>query len=62
MVKLGGMDNDEAELMNIENLLIAACGTSFYASNYGSQLMRDFGCFQMCEVKIASEIYQTDFP
>jgi glucosamine 6-phosphate synthetase-like amidotransferase/phosphosugar isomerase protein len=36
MVKLGGMDNDEAELINIENLLIAACGTSYYASNYGS--------------------------
>ena len=45
MVKLGGMDNDEEELINIDNLLIAACGTSYYASLYGSYLMREFGCF-----------------
>jgi glucosamine--fructose-6-phosphate aminotransferase (isomerizing) len=45
MVKLGGMDNDEEELIHIENLLIAACGTSYYASLYGSYLMREFGCF-----------------
>ena len=56
MVKLGGMDNDEEELINIDNLLIAACGTSYYASLYGSYLMRDFGCFQMIDVKISSEI------
>jgi len=56
LVKLGGLDNDEEELINIENLLIAACGTSFYASHYGSYLMREFGCFQLVDVKIASEI------
>jgi glutamine---fructose-6-phosphate transaminase (isomerizing) len=56
LVKLGGLDNDEEELINIDNLLIAACGTSYYASLYGSYLMREFGCFQMVEVKIASEI------
>ncbi len=62
MVKLGGLDGDEQALINIENLLIAACGTSYYASNYGSQLMREFGCFQTVEVKIASEIFSSDFP
>jgi glucosamine--fructose-6-phosphate aminotransferase (isomerizing) len=62
MVKLGGLDNDEPELINIENLLIAACGTSYYASLYGSLLMREFGCFNMIEVKIASEIQEKDFP
>lgn len=62
MVKLGGMDNDEEELIHIENLLIAACGTSYYASLYGSYLMREFGCFQMIDVKIASEIQTKDFP
>lgn len=61
-VKLGGMDKDEKQLMNVENLLIAACGTSYYASLYGSLLMRDFGCFNMVEVKIASEIQEKDFP
>jgi len=56
LVKLGGLDNDEVDLINIDNLLIAACGTSYYASLYGSYLMREFGCFQMVDVKIASEI------
>lgn len=62
MVKLGGLDRDEGELINIENLLIAACGTSYYASLYGQNLMREFGCFQMVEVRIASEIQEKDFP
>jgi glucosamine 6-phosphate synthetase-like amidotransferase/phosphosugar isomerase protein len=31
MVKLGGLDQNEERLMAIENLMIAACGTSFYA-------------------------------
>jgi glucosamine--fructose-6-phosphate aminotransferase (isomerizing) len=62
MVKLGGMDHDEDDLINIDNLLIAACGTSYYASLYGCYLMREFGCFQMIDVKIASEIQTKDFP
>jgi glucosamine--fructose-6-phosphate aminotransferase (isomerizing) len=35
LVKLGGMDSNESKLLEIENLLIGACGTSFYASLYG---------------------------
>ncbi len=30
-VKLGGLDSHEEELIDIENMMIAACGTSFYA-------------------------------
>jgi glucosamine--fructose-6-phosphate aminotransferase (isomerizing) len=56
LVKLGGLDNDEEELVNIENLLIAACGTSYHASLYGRYLLREFGCFQLVEAKIGSEI------
>ena len=31
MVKLGGLENDRAKLCEIENLIIAACGTSYRA-------------------------------
>jgi hypothetical protein len=31
MVKLGGLDANEENLIEIENLIIGACGTSFYA-------------------------------
>ena len=31
LVKLGGLESNEDELMSIDNLIIGACGTSFYA-------------------------------
>lgn len=31
-VKLGGLEEREDDLTNIENLVIAACGTSYYAA------------------------------
>jgi glucosamine 6-phosphate synthetase-like amidotransferase/phosphosugar isomerase protein len=31
LVKLGGLESNEDELMAIDNLIIGACGTSFYA-------------------------------
>lgn len=31
LVKLGGLDAHEDTLINVESMLIAACGTSFYA-------------------------------
>ncbi len=31
LVKLGGLEKHEEELIQIENLIIGACGTSFYA-------------------------------
>ena len=62
MVKLGGMDTNREKLVEIEHLLIGACGTSYYASLYGQYLMRELGCFKSVEVKIASEITDDDFP
>jgi glucosamine--fructose-6-phosphate aminotransferase (isomerizing) len=58
MVKLGGLDSNEKILLQIENLLIGACGTSYHASLYGKYLIREFGCFSTVDVKIASEIYE----
>jgi len=31
LVKLGGLEQNEEELVAIDNLIIAACGTSYYA-------------------------------
>ena len=49
-------------MLGVDNLLIAACGTSYYASLYGKYLMREFKCFSTVEVKIASEIGEEDLP
>jgi hypothetical protein len=32
LVKLGGLEENEEKLLAIENLVIGACGTSFYAA------------------------------
>mmetsp|Transcript_12771 Transcript_12771/g.9261 ORF Transcript_12771/g.9261 Transcript_12771/m.9261 type:complete len:103 (+) Transcript_12771:1065-1373(+) len=60
MVKLGGLEQREEDLVLIDNLVIAACGTSHYASQYAEFLMRELGCFTYVEAKIASEITKAD--
>ena len=62
MVKLGGLDRNRDELMKIDNLIIAACGTSYLAGKYGEYLMRELGCFKYVNSMFASEINERDFP
>jgi glutamine---fructose-6-phosphate transaminase (isomerizing) len=62
MVKLGGLDAKREELVKIDNLIIAACGTSNNAGRYGEYLMRELGCFKYVESIIASEIFDRDLP
>jgi glutamine---fructose-6-phosphate transaminase (isomerizing) len=62
MVKLGGLDQNREQLVQIDNLIIAACGTSNNAGRYGEYLMRELGCFKFVQSIIASEIYERDFP
>ena len=38
IVKLGGLDNHITELKSVENLVLAACGTSSFAAEYGAIL------------------------
>ncbi len=40
MVRLGGLDAHEESLSQVNNLVLAACGTSYYACKYGESLMR----------------------
>lgn len=60
MVKLGGLEAHEEALIGIENMMIAACGTSFYAAQYAEYLLREMEVFQFVEAKIASEIQDCD--
>lgn len=41
-ILLGGLMDKEDDLKAIDNLIIAACGTSLYAGAYGSLLLRKF--------------------
>ena len=46
----------EEKLLKVESLILAACGTSHYATKYIEILLRKLGCFSYIECKIASEI------
>lgn len=62
MVKLGGLDSKKDQLIKIDSLIIAACGTSFLAGKYAECLMRDLGSLKYVTALIASEINNRDFP
>lgn len=55
-VKLGGLDTHAEELLAIQHLVIAACGTSYHAGLYGAMAMRAMEAFTTVQVVDASEI------
>jgi len=61
LVKLGGLESNEESLLQIESLIIAACGTSFLAGKYVEIMLRKLNCFNYVEAKTASEIEAHDF-
>ena len=44
-VRMGGLDHSKETLLGIENLIIAACGTSAYAGLYGAYLFKKLHSF-----------------
>lgn len=55
-VKLGGLESRTEELLAIEHLVIAACGTSYHAGLYGAMAMRAMESFVTVQVVDASEL------
>ncbi|KAG7393479.1 Glutamine--fructose-6-phosphate aminotransferase [isomerizing] 2 [Phytophthora boehmeriae] len=54
-VYLGGLEAEKDRMLRIKHLLIAACGTSMYASKYGAKLMRSLNSFDSVATEDASE-------
>lgn len=61
-VYLGGLENEKERMLRVQHLLIAACGTSLYASKYGAKLMRSLQSFESVDVEDASEVSADRFP
>jgi glucosamine--fructose-6-phosphate aminotransferase (isomerizing) len=61
-VKLGGLDANLNLLLGIKHLIIAACGTSYFAGQYGAKMMRILRCFETVRVVDAAELDVDDFP
>jgi glucosamine--fructose-6-phosphate aminotransferase (isomerizing) len=62
MVKLGGLEGNLDKLLTIQNLLIGACGTSYFAGLYGMKIMQNLQCFDNVQCVDASEITKDVFP
>ena len=60
MVRLGGLETHEEDLLQVDSLILAACGTSHYATKYAEIIMRQLGCFDFIESIKASEITADD--
>lgn len=54
-VKLGGLEQEKLKLLGIQNLTIAACGTSLFAGLYGAKLFRHLQCFNTTGTMDAAE-------
>lgn len=60
--KLGGLDTRPDELLAMRHLRTVACGTARYASDYGVQLLEQYGGFQTVQSLAASEARPECFP
>lgn len=61
-VKLGGFDQNKEKALNIKNLVITACGSSFNAGLYGQYLFRTFGIFDSVFCVESSDFNEQDLP
>eukprot|EP00919_Chromeraceae_sp_WS-2016_P064022 GHVR01151534.1.p1 GENE.GHVR01151534.1~~GHVR01151534.1.p1 ORF type:complete len:406 (+),score=77.43 GHVR01151534.1:1234-2451(+) len=62
LVKLGGLDAWKDQLLSVEHLIVAACGSSLFAGMYGQLLMEWLGCFDSVKSIDASELEAESIP
>uniref|UniRef100_A0A0H5RK65 Glutamine--fructose-6-phosphate aminotransferase [isomerizing] n=1 Tax=Spongospora subterranea TaxID=70186 RepID=A0A0H5RK65_9EUKA len=62
IVKLGGLQANEESLSTINHLVIAACGTSLFASQYGAAVMRYLNAFDSVQTVDAAEMISDALP
>lgn len=62
VVKLGGLEENKNILLKVENLIIFACGTSYFASVFVANLARQLGVFNTVQVVDASGFNENMLP
>jgi len=61
-VKLGGLESNKERMLNVRHLMMAACGTSLFASQYGAHLLKNLRCFDTVQTIDAAEVTADSFP
>lgn len=61
-VKLGGLDRMAQELINVENIILLGCGTSYHAGLIGSYYLKKICDFNTVQVFDGAEFNECDIP
>jgi glucosamine--fructose-6-phosphate aminotransferase (isomerizing) len=61
-IKLGGLHSNITDLINIDNLIILGCGTSYHAGLYSLRLFKQISGFNMVNIFDGSEFDKYDIP
>ena len=61
-VKLGGLDLCSDELVNIDNLILLGCGTSYFSALYISYLFKEISGFNTVQVFDGAKFNSNDIP
>lgn len=61
-VKLGGLGNHESKLMEIDNLILLGCGTSYFAGQHGLYFLKDLSHFNTVQLFDGAEFSSKDIP
>jgi len=59
---LGGLERHIEEIKGIENMVVIACGSSYYASLFSGFFFKKFRCFNSLNIYEASEFTEWDLP
>lgn len=61
-VKLGGLENHIDQLLLIDNLIILACGTSYYSGMYSMKCFKEISGFNTVQIFDGAEFTENDIP
>lgn len=61
-VKLGGLENYIGELLNIENVILLGCGTSYHSGLIGANFLKSLCEFNSIQVIDGAELTEKDIP
>lgn len=60
--KLGGFEINKQKALEIDNMILSGCGSSFNACLYGMHLFKVFEIFNTVECVVSSDFFINDLP
>lgn len=61
-VKLGGLNEKREELLQLDNIILLGCGTSYHAGMFGMNYLKELGGFNSVQLYDGAEFNRYDIP